>query len=157
MGMPLASDELWTVERVQALPRDGNRYEVVWGELLVSPSPRALHQLMVERLFTGLTAYCHASGCGKAWFAPADISWGADTLVQPDLFVVPDDEAATLDWKRMRTLRLVIEVLSPRTAAHDRFQKRKLYQSQGVGAIWLVDPDQRFVEVWTQDAMFARR
>ena len=48
----------------------------------------------------------------------------------------------------------MVEVLSPRTAKQDRFQKRKLYQRQGVGTLWLVDVDQRQVEVWTPDATF---
>ena len=157
MGMPHATDEVWTLEQVQALPSDGNRYELVWGELLVSPSPRALHQLVLERVFELVTGYCRRERCGKAWFAPADISWGSDTLVQPDLFVVPLDEAATLDWKRMRTLTLVAEVLSPKTEKHDRFQKRRLYQSQGVGVVWLIDADKRFVEVWNPDTTFPTR
>ena len=60
--------------------------------------------------------------------APADISWGPDILVQPDLFVVDRTEARTLDWTRMQTLLLAVEVLSPSTARYDRFTKRRLYQ-----------------------------
>jgi Uma2 family endonuclease len=74
--------------------------------------------------------------------------------VQPDLFVVPRAEAATLDWARMRTLLLVAEVLSPSTARQDREQKRRLYQEHGVGVLWIVDADARRVEVWTPEARF---
>ena len=57
---------------------------------------------------------------------------GGDTLVQPDLFVVPLGEARTLDWSQMRTLLLAVEVLSPSTARADRFTKRRLYQEVGI-------------------------
>jgi len=155
--MPLASDELWTAEMVRAMPEDGNRYELVWGELLVSPSPRRAHQRVVFRLARLIAAYCEEHQLGETLPSPADISWSDDTLVQPDIFVIAREEAGGDDWRTVKTLRLVVEVLSPSTAKHDRFQKRKLYQSQGVGTIWLVDADKGFVEVWTPDATFPTR
>jgi Uma2 family endonuclease len=89
-----------------------------------------------------------------ALMSPADISWSDDTLVQPDLFVVDLAEARTLDWARMRTLLLAVEVLSPSSARADRFTKRRLYQEQRVPVSWVVDPDAGLVEVWTPDATF---
>ena len=74
--------------------------------------------------------------------------------MQPDVFVVDLAEARTLDWARMRTLLLAIEVLSPSTARSDRFTKRRLYQEVGVSTYWIVDPERRCVEVWTPDATF---
>lgn len=157
MGMPLASDDLWTVAQVQALPDDGNKYELVWGELLVSPTPRLFHQRVVRRLRRQLEQYCEAHKVGDAWDLPGEISWSEDTLVQPDLFVISPEDAVARDWSEVKHLRLVAEVLSPRTAKHDRFQKRRLYQSQGIPAIWIIDADKRFVEVWTPDAAFPTR
>ena len=153
MAMPVAP-EYYTAEMVRALPEDGNRYEVVWGELLVSPSPRQVHQRIVFRLARAVADYCDAHGLGESMISPADISWSADTLVQPDVFVIAPEESGGDDWRRVRTLRLVIEVLSPSTARHDRFQKRKLYQASGVGTLWLVDVEREIVEVWTPDATF---
>ncbi len=137
---------------VRALPDDGQRYELVHGELLVTPAPRLLHQIIVSRLAGALALACGRSSAYVKLMSPADISWGSDSLVQPDLFVVPRVEAATLDWACMRTLVLVAEVLSPATEKQDREQKRRLYQEQGVGSIWLVDADRRQVEVWTPGA-----
>jgi len=139
---------------VRALPDDGQRYEVVHNELLVTPAPRALHQIIVLRLIDALAVACGPSSAYVRLCSPADISWDDDSLVQPDLFVVPRAEAATLDWARMRTLLLVAEVLSPSTARQDREQKRRLYQEQGVGVLWIVDADARRVEVWTPEASF---
>lgn len=145
---------IWTADMVRALPDDGKRYEVVHNELLVTPAPRALHQIILLRLIDALAVACGPSSAYVRLTSPADISWDDDSLVQPDVFVVPRAEAATLDWARMRTLLLVAEVLSPSTARQDRDQKRRLYQEHGVGAIWLVDADQRQVEVWTPQARF---
>ena len=146
--------EYFTTDMVRALPDDGNRYELLWGELIVTPAPRGTHQRIVLRLARLLADYCDDLGTLETLASPADISWGPDTLVQPDLFVVPKVEAITGDWTRMKTLVLVTEILSPSTARRDRFEKRKLYQQQGVATLWLVDPDRRLVEVWTPDARF---
>ena len=105
-------------------------------------------------LLVALTLYCRKQGVGRVLSSPADISWSVDTLVQPDVFVIAPGEADALEWSRVRTLSLVAEVLSPATARFDRFQKRRLYQTQGVGTIWLIDADARTVEVWTPEATF---
>jgi Uma2 family endonuclease len=151
MGMAVT---YYTADLVRALPDDGRRYEVVHGELLVTPAPRAWHQEIVTRLLVALRAYLDRHPAGHVLPSPADISWSDDTLVQPDVFVVPLEEARTLDWRRMQTLLLAVEVLSASTARADRFTKRRLYQERGVPAYWIVDPDRRCVEVWTPEAIF---
>ena len=70
----------YTADMVRALPDDGNRYELVWGELLVSPSPRRVHQRVVGRIFVLLSAYCTEWGAAEAVISPSDISWGNDSL-----------------------------------------------------------------------------
>jgi len=152
--MGMAAPTYYTAEMVRRLPDDGNRYEVVYGELLVTPSPRLLHQLVAQRLVTALDGYLRAHRFGQVLASPADISWTEDILVQPDVFVVDIEEARTLDWTRVRHLLLAVEVLSPSSARADRFTKRRLYQAVGVPAYWVVDPDARAVEVWAPSAMF---
>lgn len=145
--MPLVPD-YWTADMVRALPADGNRYEVVHGELAVTPAPRWTHQVVVMGLYDALAPYCTRHALGRMFIVAADISWGPDTLVQPDLFVIAPEDANAGDWARVRRLSLVVEVLSPATARFDRFQKRSLYQAQGIETIWLVDTEMRSVEVW---------
>jgi len=146
----------YTADMARALPDDGRRYEVVHGELLVTPAPRAWHQEIVGRLFVALGAYLRREGAGHVMLSPADISWSDDTLVQPDVFVVPLGEARTLDWAHMKTLLLAVEVLSPWTGRADRFTKRRLYQEVGIPAYWIVDPDAEAIEVWTPEARLPR-
>jgi len=152
--MGMAAPLYYTAELVRALPDDGNRYEVVHGELLVTPSPRPLHQLAHIRLAIALGTYLERERIGQLMSSPADISWGDDTLVQPDLFVVRLDEARTMDWRQMRHLPLVVEILSPSSTRADRFTKRRLYQEVGVPLYWVVDADAQAVEVWTPEATF---
>jgi Uma2 family endonuclease len=154
--MGMAAPIYYTAEMVRALPKDGNRYEVVRGELLVTPAPRAWHQEVIRRLNNALSAYLDAERVGHLFCSPADISWAPDTLVQPDLFVVPMDQARTLDWARMTDLLLVAEVLSPSSRRADRFTKRLEYQRQHVPLYWIVDPDEQLVEVWTPDDSMPR-
>lgn len=151
MGMPAPA--YTTAAMVRALPSDGHRHETVHGELLVSAFPRPWHQQICMRLTRILDDYLSVHPVGIV-FDGGDISWSADTLVQPDLLVVDRTEGLTLEWDRMRTLLLVIEVLSPSTARQDRFTKRRLYQEVGVPVYWIVNPEDQEVEVWTPHAPF---
>ncbi len=157
MAMPLpanirAQGPYFTVDILDQLPDDGNRYEVVYGELLVTPAPRWNHQELVARLFLALHKYLERYSFGHLVMSPADVRWGRDTGVQPDLFVVPKAVARTMDWRQIRELLLVIEVLSPSSARADRFTKRRRYQEAGVPLYWIVDPKGEAVEVWTPAA-----
>ena len=154
--MGMAAPMYYTADIVRALPDDGNRYETVHGELLVTPAPRFWHQEIIGRLLESLRPYVREQGVGHALASPADISWSNDTLVQPDLFVVDLDQARTMDWSRMKSLLLAIEVLSPSTARYDRFTKRRLYQEVGIPYYWIVDTERELVEVWTPDLELPR-
>jgi Uma2 family endonuclease len=72
------------------------------------------------------------------------------------VFVVPVEQARTLEWSAIRDLLLVAEVLSPSNPRHDRFTKRRRYQEARVPLYWIVDGDARRVEVWTPDEVFPR-
>ena len=136
----------YTVDEVLAFPDDGNRYELVDGELLVTPAPGTLHQVVLGRLFSALASYLGSHPDVTALFSPADITWDQEKLVQPDLFVIPARELSG-SWKTVRTLLLAVEVVSPSSARGDRLVKRQLYQRQGVETYWIVDPDAALVEV----------
>jgi len=152
MGMPAAP--FYTAEMVRNLPEDGRRYEVVHGELLVTPAPRLWHQEVMLRLAIALSRYLDREPVGHVLTSPADISFAPDTLVQPDVFVVPREQARTLQWTGIRQLLLAIEVLSPSSARADRFTKRRWYQESEVRLYWVVDADAHAVEVWTPQQSF---
>jgi Uma2 family endonuclease len=153
----MAVPTYYTPEMVRALPEDGNRYETVHGELLVTPSPRADHQYVIGRLHVPLYTYLQKFPLGEVFISPADISWAPDILVQPDVFVVELAQARTLDWARMTGLLLAVEVLSPSSIRHDRFTKRRAYQEHGIPVYWIIDIETRSAEIWTPEATTPRR
>jgi Uma2 family endonuclease len=132
------------------------RYEVVDGELLVTPAPRLWHQGIVTRLVRALGDYLDREPVGFVFSSPADISWGPKQLVQPDVFVMPLEDARKYEWTEVRTLLLAVEVLSPGSVRGDRLVKRGLYQREGVPLYWIIDADAHTAEVWTPHARDAR-
>ena len=155
--MQMQARQYYTAEMVRALPDDGNRYETVYGELLVSPSPRPRHQIVGARILAALFRYLESNPGPMVLYSPADLSFGRDdVLVQPDIFVLRPEDASFTTWDTVGRLLLAIEILSPSTARHDRFTKRRLYQELGADEYWVVDPDGTAVEVWTPDAHFPR-
>jgi Uma2 family endonuclease len=147
--MPAKLKRVWTRDEVLALPEDGNRYELVDGELLVTPSPRWLHQRAVGVLFRLLDDYLTRHRFATAMMSPADLDLRARQVVQPDVFVV--NGIGDRDWKEVGIPLLVAEVLSPSREAFDREVKRKRFQRSGVPTYWIVDVDQEIVEEWTPD------
>ena len=151
MGMPLSHMD-WTVEMVKALPDDGNRYEVIDGELLVSPAPSLLHQSAVGKLYLLLAPYADAVGL-DAVFAPAAVTFSARREVQPDLFVLPRKAGRPAKrFEDVGQLMLAVEVLSPHSARTDRHRKRALYQDERVPDYWIVDLALRAVERWRPES-----
>jgi Uma2 family endonuclease len=147
------SAKVWTRAEVLALPDDGNRYELVDGELLVSPSPSAPHQRAVTEMFRLVDPYVRAHRLGHVCISPADLDLRSSQLVQPDLFVGgAPGSPPPLEWDEFGIPILVVEVLSPSTARNDRVTKRRRHQRSGVEQYWIVDLDARLVEVWTPDA-----
>ena len=149
MGMPNLA-KMWTREEVLALPDDGNRYELVDGELLVSAAPRLIHHAAVLALFRLLDPYVSGNRLGRLMLSPADLDLRSNHLVQPDLFVVPAiGNRRPARWDECGIPILIVEVLSPSTARYDRMTKRRRYQRSGVPVYWVVDVDARLVEAWT--------
>jgi Uma2 family endonuclease len=146
-----------TLEELHALPEDGNRYELIDGELFVTPAPTLRHQDAAASLYVLLRSFARASGC-DAYLAPADITFATHTLVQPDLFILPrrEDGSRAGQFEDVGRLLLAVEVISPSSRRTDRNQKRRLYQREGVPVYWIVDQEQRMVEVWGPDGEACR-
>lgn len=152
MSMPASVHRRWTRAEVEALieanPLQTPRYELVDGELLVTSSPGNLHQAAVFELAVALREYLIRTGLGEVFVSPSDVELEPGTLVQPDLYVVPPDEAARIRIERpVRVLLLATEVISPGSARGDRGRKRELYQRR-VPDYWIVDLDAELVEHW---------
>jgi Uma2 family endonuclease len=128
-------------------PDDGRRYELLDGALLVSPSPRPLHQRVSKRLQRQLEAYFEDKGLGEVFNAPVDVILTMHDVVVPDLVVVTTPPQVT-DRAIEGAPALIVEILSPSTRARDRKLKAERYAALGVAHYWIVDPVRKTLECY---------
>jgi Uma2 family endonuclease len=143
----------WTYAEFAKLPEgDGNRYEVIAGELYVSPSPGVRHQRILTRLLRELGNYVQSTGVGELLVGPVDVLFDEGDYMAPDLVFIRRER---LDVASKRGLEaapdLIVEILSPSTAKRDRTLKRDRYRHFGVPEYWIVDPDKRELVVYRKD------
>ncbi|GAC1401046.1 MAG: Uma2 family endonuclease [Vulcanimicrobiaceae bacterium] len=125
---------------LERMPDDRNRYEVIDGVLVVSPSPNVAHQTVVVRLTIQLGAFAATTG-GATFVAPLDVVLGEEDVVQPDVMYLAPDRLSAIGEKNVTGApSLVIEVLSPSSYDTDPGEKRDLYARYGVPEYWIVDP-----------------
>lgn len=149
MVMPAIQKRWWTEKEVRQLIEDAPgltpRYELVDGELLVTPSPSRDHQRVLRTLLGRLQEYVHRMGLGEALSSPSDVQLAAELVVQPDIYVLPRDAKPAQARER---LLLAIEITSPGSARFDRNAKRRAYLAADVAEYWIIDIDGRTVERW---------
>jgi Uma2 family endonuclease len=138
-----------TYEDYVTLPNDGRRYEILDGELAVSPSPRTLHQRVAARLLVTIENWLRLRPIGEVFIAPCDVILDKTTVVVPDLVFVSSARASIVTERAIEGAPdLLVEILSDSTARHDRGAKMKLYAQYGVGRYWIVDADARALEIY---------
>ncbi len=149
MGMPVTERHRWTADEVRALPEEpGKRFEVIDGDLIVSPGPSLMHQRVGFVLQEVLNRFARQQGIGYALAGPGEVEPDPHTLVQPDIFVVaPVNGRCPRTTDEIEKIFLVCEVLSPSSGRIDRVRKRQLYQRMLV-EYWIVDPPSRMIERW---------
>ena len=132
---------------------DDERYELLNGELIMSPSPREIHQYISGNLYLVLGAFVRDRSLGRVYFAPFDVVLSDTDVVQPDLLFVSNERAAIITADNIQGAPdLVVEILSPATAERDRTVKLDLYARYGVKEYWIVDPDDKtmMVMLWRE-------
>lgn len=144
---PAGARVRFTYQDYCLLPEE-KRYELIEGDLLMTPAPGTRHQTVLQRLFKVVEAFVAARDLGRVWFAPLDVILSDEDVVQPDLLYVSKARLGIVTERGLRGAPdLAVEILSEATRERDRVVKRKLYAKYGVKEYWLVDPDGRAVEV----------
>lgn len=138
-----------TYDNYSDLPNDRNRYEILDGELWVTPTPSTKHQRISSRLHFVLTQHVLANQLGDVYAVPTDVILAPTTVVQPDLIFIGNDRRGIVTERAIEgPPTLVIEILSVTTRRTDRQTKAQLYAKHGVPHYWLIDPDQQSVEAY---------
>jgi Uma2 family endonuclease len=139
----------WTRAELERLPNDGNRYEVLDGELFVTPQASFGHQRVAVLLTLAIDPYCALHGLGVV-VAPGAVIFGESEL-QPDVQVVPGDPLLlSRKWEELARPLLVIGVLSEPTRSRDLGRKREAYLRTGIPEYWVIDAEVRRALVWTR-------
>ena len=148
MTVSLKDDRVWTLADYEAIPEDGNRYEVIHGELFMSPPPRTFHQT-VSRRIQFLLYQMELEGKGYVFDAPVGLIIPGATPVEPDLVFLTKEQKSFIREKYIEgPAHLVVEILSPSTASRDRTLKLNLYAQAQIPHYWIVDPDACTLEVF---------
>ena len=150
IAMKTQIEPLLTVDDLDALPDDGNRYELIGGDLLVSRAPSVRHQLVLQRLQVSICLYLEQNPIGLLVPGPGVI-FDQYNAVIPDLVFVRSERCAQIVSDHLSGAPdLVIEVVSPGSpnALRDRKIKRRLYGERGIGEYWIADPESCSIEVY---------
>ena len=139
----------WTLEDLHRLPDDGNKYELVYGELFVTPPPSPSHEDVIAILVRVLDRYVERWKLGRVYTARAVVR-ALESEVEPDVMVRPIG-IPTEDWAKRPIPLLVIEVASNSTRRRDRGKKRDYYLDLGVPDYWIVDRETRSIHVVRPD------
>jgi Uma2 family endonuclease len=139
----LLAEDVWDT------PDDGNRYEVIDGELYMTPPPSLAHQHVVSRLLMILGGYVHEHRLGQVYTAPLGVVLEHASGVQPDLvYISPRRTEIMSDRGLEGAPDLAVEVLSASTASRDRGIKMRRYAASGIEHYWIVDPQVRTLEAY---------
>lgn len=138
----------FTYQDYMLLP-EGRQYEIIDGDLFMTPAPSTEHQRVSLKLATLLYAFVSEAGLGEVLEAPCDVVLSATDVVQPDILFVSRDRLDIIGSKHLTAAPdLVVEVLSPATEERDRTSKAKLYARTGVKELWIVSPSARTIELF---------
>ena len=128
---------------------ENERYELIEGELLMTPSPVPGHQRISGKLEFELRRFVTENDLGEVFDAPCDVYLDNDNVVQPDILFISKERLNIIGEKNIQGAPdLVIEIISESTAYRDFVQKKKLYAKSGVKEYWIVIPEEEEIEIY---------
>ncbi|MEH2288716.1 Uma2 family endonuclease [Nostoc sp.] len=145
----------WTSADLELLPDNGNRYEIIDGELFVTRAPHWGHQKAIGNIYAELRTWSLSTGLGEAVPNPGIIFTDADNVIPDVVWISKERLVILLDNEGHLTgaPELVVEVLSPgvQNERRDREIKLKLYASRGVQEYWILNWQLQQVEVYRRE------
>jgi Uma2 family endonuclease len=128
---------------------EGSSYQLIGGELVMTPAPTPYHQRISRKIEYALLQFVEANGLGEIFYAPIDIYLSNEETYQPDIIFISKERLSIIGEKKIEGAPdLVVEILSPATAYYDLRHKMRVYEKSGVKEYWIVDPDEKTVELY---------
>jgi Uma2 family endonuclease len=129
---------------------DDERYELIEGELVMTPSPIPKHQRILRELEFEIIKFVKANDLGEVFYAPCDVYLDNENVVQPDILFISKERLNIIGEKNIQGAPdLAIEIISESTAYRDLVQKKKLYAKFGVKEYWIVLPEEKSIEIYS--------
>lgn len=155
MSQTTSDRVIWTTADLELLPDNGNRYEIIDGELFVTRAPHWRHQEVCGNLYAELKIWSRETGLGRVAIGPGIIFSDADNVIPDVVWASNERLEMLLDEKGhlTATSELIIEVLSTGTEneRRDKEAKLKLYSSRGVREYWIVNWHLQQIEVYRRE------
>lgn len=155
MQTVIEEKKIYTYEDYLKTP-DDKRYELIEGDLIMTPSPRPYHQWISKNIEFELEKFIREKKMGKIFHSPCDVYFDDANVLQPDILFISEDRLGIIGEKNIQGAPdLVIEILSESTAYRDLVKKKKVYSEFGVKEYWVVDPEEKTIEIYTlKDMVF---
>lgn len=153
MSLPIheiaaGGEKTYTYKDYAALP-EGAPYQLIGGELVLTPAPGTYHQVVSMKLEFEMARYVLERNLGLVLYAPVDVYLGETDTYQPDLIFISRERMHIIEPARINGAPdLVVEILSPATAYYDLRKKFRVYERCGVREYWVVDPEEKVIEVF---------
>ncbi len=139
----------FTYDDYLALPDDGKRYEVIKGDLSMTPAPSPRHQEIQAWLSARMVLHVRQHSLGKVYVSPIDVALSLIDIVQPDILFVAKDRLHIVAKRNIVAIpNLIVEILSPTSRERDQVDKLALYQRYALPEYWIVDPEAEAVETF---------
>ena len=148
MTTTLTTKKTYTYEDYAKLP-EGAPYQLIGGELVMTPSPVPYHQIISRRIAFELLKFVEERKLGEVIYAPTDVYLSETETYQPDIIFISKERLHIIGEKKIEAAPdLVIEILSESTAYYDLRHKKRVYEASGVKEYWIVDPMEKGIEVY---------
>lgn len=150
--MIITKEKPRNIKDYKLLP-EGAPYQLIEGELIMTPAPNPLHQLISGNIFKKISKFVDEKGLGIVLYSPVDVYLDEENAYQPDIVFIPKERSKIIKEDGIHGAPdIVIEILSPSTAYYDIKKKFRVYERSSVKEYWIVDPEMKSIEVFSLKA-----
>ena len=151
MAIAIPKKKKCTYEDYAKLP-EGAPYQLINGELIMTPAPTPYHQKISSKLGYFLRDFVFKKDLGEVFDAPIDVYFEETETYQPDIIFISKERLNIIKETKIEGAPdLIIEILSPATAYYDLRKKFKIYEKHGVKEYWIVDPEEKSIEIYINE------